>query len=126
MNYKIIFIALIFSVIISCKQTKSDRTLFGFDYAKRELKEALSNKKEKQILVDTVITDKETAILVAETILFKIYGKDNIMQQRPYEVNLIDKYWVVNGTLPKDWLGGTFVIIINSVDGQIVKLAHEK
>lgn len=126
MNHKITFIGLLFISLTSCGQTKSNRTQFGIEYAKSELKEALSNKREKQILVDTVITDKETAIIVAETILFKIYGKDNITKQRPYEINQIDNYWVLNGTLPKNMLGGTFIIIINSTNGQIVKLSHGK
>jgi hypothetical protein len=126
MNYKITFIGLLFISLTSGGQTKSDRTQFGVEYAKSELKEALSNKREKQILVDKVITDKETAIMVTETILFKIYGKDNITKQRPYEINQIDNYWVLNGTLPKNMLGGTFLIIINSTNGQIIKLTHGK
>ncbi|NCP91189.1 MAG: hypothetical protein GW827_13335 [Flavobacteriales bacterium] len=126
MNFKIAFIGLLFISLTSCGQTKSDRTQFGVEYAKSELKDALYNKKEKQILVDTVIKDKETAIIVAEAILFKIYGKDKITKQRPYEINQIDNYWVLNGTLPKNMLGGTFLIIINSTNGQIVKLTHGK
>jgi hypothetical protein len=126
MYYKITFIGLLFISLTSCGQTKSDRTQFGIKYAKSELKDALNNKKEKQILVDTVIADKETAIIVAEAILFKIYGKDKITKQRPYEINQIDNYWVLNGTLPKNMLGGTFLIIINSTNGQIVKLTHGK
>ncbi|MDX6183587.1 YbbC/YhhH family protein [Flavobacterium sp. Fl-77] len=126
MNFKIAFIGLLFISLTSCGQTKSDRTQFGVEYAKSELKDALYNKKEKQILVDTVIKDKETAIIVAEAILFKIYGKDKITKQRPYEINQIDNYWVLNGTLPNNMLGGTFLIIINSKNGQIVKLTHGK
>ncbi len=126
MYYKITFIGLLFVSLTSCGQTKSDRTQFGIEYAKSELKDALNNKKEKQILVDTVIADKETAIIVAEAILFKIYGKDKITKQRPYEINQIDNYWVLNGTIPKNMLGGTFLIIINSTNGQIVKLTHGK
>lgn len=126
MNFKIAFIGLLFISLISCGQTKSDRTQFGVEYAKSELKDALYNKKEKQILVDKVIADKETAIIIAETILFKIYGKDNIIKQRPYEINEIDNYWVLNGTLPQNMLGGTFLIILNSTNGQIIKLTHGK
>lgn len=126
MNFKIAFIGLLFISLTSCGQTKSDRTQFGVEYAKSELKDALYNKKEKQIFVDTVIKDKETATIVAEAILFKIYGKDKITKQRPYEINQINNYWVLNGTLPKNMLGGTFLIIINSTNGQIVKLSHGK
>jgi hypothetical protein len=126
MNLKITFITLIFISLTSCGQTKTDRTKLGVEYAKSELKEALLNKTEKQILVEKVITDKETAVIIAETILFKIYGKDNIIKQRPYEINQIDNYWVLNGTLPRNMLGGTFLIILNSTNGQIIKLTHGK
>jgi hypothetical protein len=126
MNFKIAFIGLFFISLTSCGQTKSDRTQFGLEYAKSELKDALTNKKEKQILVEKVIKDKETATIIAETILFKIYGNENIMKQRPYEINQIDNYWVLNGTLPKNMLGGTFLIILNSTNGQVIKLTHGK
>lgn len=126
MNFKIAFISLFTISLMSCGQTKTDRTQFGYEFAKSELKDAILNKKEKQILVDKVITDKETAIIIAETILFKIYGKDNIIEQRPYEINQIDNYWVLNGTLPQNMLGGTFLIILNSTNGQVIKLTHGK
>jgi hypothetical protein len=126
MNFKIAFIGLIFISLTSYGQTKSDRTQFGVEYAKNELKEALSNKIEKQILVDEVITDKKTAITISETILFKIYGKDNIISQKPYEINKIDGYWILNGTLPLNMKGRTFLIILNSKNGQIIKLTHGK
>lgn len=103
-----------------------DKTFLGTDYAKQELKTAQTDTTEKQILVNKVIADKETAINVAEEILFKIYGKDNIIMQRPYETNFIDGYWILNGTLPKEMLGGTFLIIINSKNGQVIKLTHSK
>jgi hypothetical protein len=120
---------LIFSVLfsqVSCGQSYKGRTTLGVDYAKQELKSALQNPTEKQILADTLIKDKETAIQISEAILFKIYGKDNITAQRPYETNFIDGYWILNGTLQKDILGGTYLIIINSTNGQIIKLTHGK
>ncbi|MGK0236185.1 MAG: hypothetical protein ACI9EK_002733 [Psychroserpens sp.] len=126
MYLKIAFITLIFISLNSYGQTKTDRTKLVVEFAKSELKEALSSKNEKQILVEQVIADKETAITIAETILFKIYGKNNIISQRPYEINKFDEYWVLNGTLPKNMKGGTFLIILNSTNGQIIKLTHGK
>jgi hypothetical protein len=126
MNLKVTSIILIFICQISCGQTKNNRSKLGVEYAKRELKEALSNNSERQILVDIVITDKETAITISETILFKIYGKNNIISQRPYEINKFDEYWVLNGTLPQNMKGGTFLIILNSTNGEIIKLTHGK
>jgi hypothetical protein len=126
MYLKIAFITLIFISLNSYGQTKTDRTKLVVEFAKSELKEALSSKNEKQILVEQVIADKETAITIAETILFKIYSKNNIISQRPYEINKFDEYWVLNGTLPKNMKGGTFLIILNSTNGQIIKLTHGK
>lgn len=120
----IVYIILFFQ--FSCGQSSQKRTSLGLDYAKSELKNALTNKIEKQILVDTLIPDKATAISVSETILFKIYGRENIVIQRPYEINKINEYWVLNGTLPKNMLGGTFLIILNSTNAQVIKLTHGK
>lgn len=111
---------------VASAQDSADRTKLGVEYAKRELADALKNPSQKQIFVEKVIKDKQTAISVAEAMLFSIYGKENIIRQRPYESHLIDGYWVLNGTLPKDWLGGTFLIIINSTDGKVIKLTHSR
>jgi hypothetical protein len=126
MTFRILFFATILYSQVSCGQSYKDRTTLGVEYAKQELKSALQNSTAKQILVDTLIKDKETAIQVSEAMLFKIYSKDNITSQRPYEVNLIDGYWILNGTLPKNMLGGTFLIIIKATNGQVIKLTHGK
>ncbi len=127
-NMKNIFILSfsIFFSITSCGQTKTNKQVFGLEHAKQELKKCLLDKNSKQLLVDTLISNGSTAIKVAESILFGIYGEDNIVRQRPYETYLIKNYWVITGTLPKGWAGGTFLIIINSINGQVIKLTHGK
>lgn len=112
--------------VISCTESKtmhifSENT--NSNYAKSELESALT---ENEILPDKVISDSETAVEIAEIILFKIYRKENIIKQRPYDVNYIDNYYIINGTLPNDKMGGTFLIVINSKDGKVIKLTHEK
>lgn len=124
MRYIILIITIFSTTLIACSQT--DRSILGFEYAKQELESALNNMSEKQILVDTVIKTQETAIKYAETVLFEIYRQKNIEKQKPYEVYLIDGYWIIGGTLPKGMLGGTFLIIVNSKNGQIIKLTHGK
>ena len=89
------------------------------------LKEALSDKSGHQVCCK-IISDRETAIAVAESILFKIYGKEHIISEKPYVVNLVDGYWFITGTLPRGYLGGTFFIILSSKDGRVVKLIHGK
>lgn len=108
-----------------CGQNFAGRTVLGEKNASRSIKEALADKDNKPFY-DTLIKDKETAIEVAEPILFKIYGKKNITGERPYECYLIDGYWYICGTLPKNWMGGVFEIIINSKNGQVIKLVHGK
>jgi len=66
------------------------------------------------------------AEMVPEPILFSIYGKGNITKQRPYEIYFIDNHWVIIGTLPKDYLGGTFLIIIDSKDSKIIRITYGK
>ena len=126
MNFKILLIISIFSCQISCRQTKNERIELGIENAKKELKQALTNKAEKQILVEKIISDQKMATEFSKTILFKIYGENNIIIQRPYEINHIENYWILNGTLPKNMDGGTFLIIINEINGQIIKLTHGK
>ena len=112
----------------SCGQTNVDRLKLGEAHARNELKVALSDTTIHNVISanSIIIKDKETAFNVVEPILFAIYTKDNIMKQRPYEAYLIDNYWVVSGTLQKDYLGGTFLIIIDATNSKIIRLTHGK
>lgn len=117
----------IFVCLLSCNQKVEDKNIYTekdeFDTARNELRIALS---ENEQTSDTLISNSKTAVSVAESILFPIYGKKNIIDQRPYKVNKIDGYWVINGTLSQNKLGGTFLIILNSKDGKVIKLSHGK
>ena len=107
----------------SCAQNPKDRIILGEQNARQIIKEAINDKNYKPFY-DTLITDREMAIGIAEPILFKIYGKKNIISEKPYECYLIDGYWYISGTLPKNWRGGVFEIIISSKDGKVIKLIH--
>ena len=126
MKVRVIFIVLVLITQTACGQTNNPKNNLGFEYAKSQLKEALTNKTERQILADTLISDKETAIAISEAILFKIYGKENIIKQKPYEINKIDGHYIVNGTLSDNAIGGTFLIILNAKNSQVIKLTHGK
>ena len=105
-------------------QNFDDRSVVGEQYAKQEIRKTL--KSHERLSNDTLINSNETAIAVAEPLLFKFYGKDNIISERPYELYLIDGYWFITGTLPKGQDGVVFEIIINSRNGQVIKLIHGK
>lgn len=122
--FKIIFNLLSVLFIFSCtKNPEIFKENNNLKHAESELKNTLI---KNAVLPDKVIQDSQTAVDVAENILFNIYGKENIIQQRPYNLNFIDGYYIIEGTLPKNTLGGTFLIIINSKDGKIIKLTHGK
>jgi len=122
------FLTLLTFTLTSCGQTKGSRTILGKSYAEQELKSALTDKSQHNVIDNktVIIKDSITAKSVAEPILFSIYGKSNIIKQRPYEIYSIDNYWVIGGTLPKEYLGGAFLIIIDSRDCKIIRITHGK
>ena len=122
------FLILLTFTICACGQKKSDRSVIGKSHAEQELTSALTNKSQHNFIDNKriIIKDSLTAINIAEPILFSIYGKENIIKERPYEIYLIDNYWIIKGTLPEDWDGGTFLIIIDSRNCKIIRITHGK
>lgn len=90
--------------------------------------ESLTDSSQHNIIdhKSVLIKDKSTAIEVVEPILFSIYGKENIIGQRPYKAKLEDSLWVVRGTLPEGYVGGTFLVIVDSRTMEIIRLTHGK
>lgn len=121
---KLFLFLLLFFPIISVAQNRDSYKINT--WGREIIKNALADKSSKQILVDKVIPDKQTAIAVAEPILFKIYGKDQILGEKPYNISLIDGYWLLSGLLPEGYKGGTFLIILSEKDGRVIKLTHGK
>jgi len=74
---------------------------------------------------DGYLPDKETATAVAEIVLAKIYGSDQIKKQRPFSATLKGEVWHISGNLDKDKIGGVANIEIRK-DGQIVHLSHSR
>ena len=84
------------------------------------------------------VKNEETAVDIAEEILFETYGRSRIEDQRPYEVRLLgNKVWSLKGTLNNSTVeklvsggmpefGGTFEIDIDPRDGKILKIIHYK
>jgi hypothetical protein len=104
-------------------QNYKNRTVIGEDSAKQTIKNILNDGGHKSSS-DTLISDKETAISMAEIMLFKSYGKATISTERPYECYLVDGYWFLRGTLPKNFTGDVFEMIMSAKDGRIIKMTH--
>ena len=66
------------------------------------------------------------AIAVAEPILFSIYGRENIIRERPYRAQLLKGCWHLSGTLPEAAVGGTFYLVIEASNCRVHALFHTK
>lgn len=71
------------------------------------------------------VPNEETAIKVAEAILYPIYG-EKIYKQKPFVVVLNNDVWIIKGSLPKGMLGGVAYIEIQKSDCKILKVTHGK
>lgn len=127
LNNVLIICFLVFSLTIY-GQSANDRLTLGKQHAEKELESTLNDINRHNVVKSEtiIIKDSLTAIAVAEPILFGIYGESNITKQRPYEIYHIDNYWVISGTLAKGRKGGTFLIIINDRNSQVIKITHGK
>lgn len=114
-------VGLILLSLTTSGQTKSD------SIARANLKASLTDKKLHNYLnfKKPIIKDSTTAVAVVEPILFGIYGKDNILSQKPYSIHHVDNYWLISGTLHGGH-GGTFFIIIDAMDNKIIRITHGK
>jgi hypothetical protein len=130
--------------VLSCKDNKkyssvdnnskiifnlSDSLKRGFDgeiYSKEQLHRFLSDSTSNLLNGEILINDKESLIEIAEPILYKVYGKEKIINQRPYEIYLFGDYWIMNGTLPRNMKGGTFSIALNRKTCKVIGIAHGK
>jgi hypothetical protein len=117
---------LMVTILVSCNKNRLNSTFLGEEIARKRLASALSDTTDVRHYEKLLIDNKEMAIELAEVYLFKVYGKEHIREQLPYECYLIDKYWVINGTLPVFSDGGNFEIIISATDGQLVRLIHSR
>lgn len=72
-----------------------------------------------------LVPDEKTAIAVSEIIFTKIYGYDQINEQRPFIANLKGDNWEISGTLPSNKLGGVAYIELKK-NGQVVRLSHSR
>jgi NTF2 fold immunity protein len=133
MNTTFNILAFIFfiSYLNTFGQMNNQRLLLGESHAREELKNTLSDKTLHNVLnyEEVIIKDSKSAINIAESIVFGIYGKDNIVAQKPYEAYLIDDYWVISGTspkFPKGMRGGNFMIIMDARDCKVIRITHGK
>ena len=120
----ILFLVLLVS-ILSCNKEIETPSFEKIKLSEKEtLREINDSTLHNAIGKDEIITNEKTAISIAEPLLFSVYGKENIVKQRPYKIGKVQNYWVVSGSLPKPQIGGVFEMIIDSKNGEIIRLTH--
>ena len=71
------------------------------------------------------VPDSITAVRLAEVVLEPVYGRQTIVRERPFDAELQDSVWVVEGHLPKgSTVGGTAMLVISRRDGRILRMTH--
>jgi hypothetical protein len=74
---------------------------------------------------DGFVPNKITAIRIAISVCLPIYG-DAIYKEKPFDAVLKNGIWIVEGSLPKGYIGGVAVIRIQKKDGKILSVIHGK
>ena len=70
------------------------------------------------------VPDSQTAIRIAEAVWIPIYGEKQISTEKPFKAVLRDDTWLVTGTLPAGFNGGTAEAEISKRDGRILRVIH--
>jgi len=75
---------------------------------------------------DGFVPNQETAIKIAVAVWEPIYGAKEIAGEKPYQARLTNGIWLVEGTLPKNHIGGVAEARIAKNDGRILNVSHGK
>ncbi|MEJ1239731.1 NTF2 fold immunity protein [Chryseolinea sp. T2] len=108
---------------------RPNRVALHREFAVRRINEILgdSTKRYRPYGAKILIKDSETAINIAEPLLFGAFGEEKIHHERPYGVFQIGEYWFLSGSLRGRYdRGGGFEIIIDSRDARVISLGHYK
>lgn len=71
-----------------------------------------------------LVPDRETAIKIAEVVVFRLYGEKEIISERPYQVREEGDIWLIAGTLKEGYLGSVFAVAISKQTGAILHVEH--
>lgn len=125
---KLSLLIVLILAISSCIQKQEPRLRYGKTFAEKELKLALTDTTQFNVVDNNTILIKDSlmAIRMVEPILYSIYGKDEIEFEKPFETYLIDHYWIILGSIPKGINGGTFLVVLDSRNCRLLKITHFK
>lgn len=84
-----------------------------------------SAEKHSYVSKEGYVPNADTAVKIAEAVWLPIYG-ESIHQKKPFKARLENEVWIIEGTLPKDTLGGVPIIEISKKDAKILRVSHGK
>ncbi len=70
------------------------------------------------------VPNAKVAVEIAEVVAEPIYGKGVLSHEQPLAAKLDGDVWIVSGTLPKGYKGGTLECRISKRTGQILRMMH--
>jgi hypothetical protein len=75
-----------------------------------------------------IVPDQHAAVKIAEAILWSLgqSGKQELEKFKPWKAQLVGDAWQVRGTLPRNAIGGTYVVVVAKADGRVVGIFHEQ
>ena len=74
-----------------------------------------------------IIPNAKTAVVFAKIILNYHYGEEEINEENPFDVELLnDTVWYISGSLPEGAVGGVAEIFIRKSDGKVLRMIHGK
>jgi NTF2 fold immunity protein len=73
-----------------------------------------------------IVPDEITAVKIAEVVFEPIFGQERVNKFLPYHARLDDGIWNVYGTLKSGSRGGTPELLIQKLDGKVIKVWHSQ
>ena len=74
-----------------------------------------------------IIPNAKAAVDLAKIILNYHYGEEDINEEKPLDVELVNnRVWYISGSLPEDAVGGVAEILIQKSDGKVLGMIHGK
>jgi hypothetical protein len=115
------FLVLCASVLAATKEDQIDR-----EWAAQTVREAL---RQRTPILDgkgaLVVSSAAVAEAIHVAVAGAVFGKATLREQRPFHAIRSGDYWVVHGSLPPGFAGGTAVTVIRARDGAVIWLFSE-
>ena len=125
---------LVLAIVISLIPASHSQTLSGFrgqpllepGAATPEVPTVVSASQANYKPKNGYVPNEETAIAIAVAVWTPIYGKATIAGEKPYKATLKNGVWIVTGSLPEGYVGGTAEASISRDTGCILRVIHSK